>query len=79
MAQLNKHFHLKHCIVTAKSVYFPALLYFIEFHKFHSSIFVKAQIERNILLLGHNQNVWDSSVLKSACNTFFGSVSEAAS
>lgn len=57
MVQLNKHFHVKHCIVTAKSVDSPALLYFIEFHKFHSSIFVKVHIERNILLLGHNQNV----------------------
>lgn len=35
MVQLNKHFHLKPCIITAKAIYSLALGYFIEFHKFH--------------------------------------------
>ena len=41
MVQLNKHFHLNHCIITAKAIYSLALIYFIEFHKLHFIFYVK--------------------------------------
>lgn len=79
MVQLNKHFHLNYCIITAKAIYSLALIYFIEFHKFHFTFYVKTYIERNILLLGPNQNLWNSNTLQPTYSTFFDSLPEAAS